>query len=138
MRTTDEASAITSDDHRASGLSAHRVGKRARLGARRGRGDAETDACVTLGQIVRLDPKGDNFLAVRGGPGSQRPELDRLGGGALVTICDERGPWLGIVYPAPGTKTDCGVSSPRPTRSPYGGPCRSGWVHSRFVDVVAG
>lgn len=101
-------------------------------------GDAETDACVTLGQIVRLDPKGDNFLAVRGGPGSQRPELDRLGGGALVTICDERGPWLGIVYPAPGTKTDCGVSSPRPTRSPYGGPCRSGWVHSRFVDVVAG
>ncbi len=101
-------------------------------------GEAETDACATLGQIVRLDPKCDNFLAVRGGPGSQRPELDRLGAGALVTICDERGPWLGIVYPAPGTETDCDVSSPRPTRSPYGGPCRSGWVHGRFVDVVAG
>ncbi|WP_062213131.1 hypothetical protein [Aureimonas sp. AU12] len=101
-------------------------------------GEAELDACASLGQIVRLDPKGDNFLSVRNGPGSQRLELDRLGAGALVTICDERGPWLGIVYPAPGTQTDCGLSSPRQTRSPYDGPCRSGWVHGRFVDVVAG
>ncbi|WP_427026268.1 integron (plasmid) [Aureimonas ureilytica] len=101
-------------------------------------GDAELDACASLGRIVRLDPKGDNFLAVRDGPGSQRRELDRLGPGALVTICDERGAWLGIVYPAPGTRTDCGVSSPIEARSPYDGPCRSGWVHGRFVDVVAG
>lgn len=102
-------------------------------------GDAELDACASLGRIVRLDPKGDNFLAVREGPGSQRPELDRLGASALVTICDERGPWLGTVYPAPrtGKETDCGVSSQRQTRSPYDGPCRSGWVHGRFVDVVA-
>lgn len=101
-------------------------------------GEAELDACASLGQVVRLDPKGDNFLAVREGPGSKHGERDRLGAGTLVTICDERGAWLGVVYPAPGTKADCGVSSPQPERTPYRGPCRSGWVHGRFVDVVAG
>ncbi|WP_062117713.1 hypothetical protein [Aureimonas sp. AU40] len=101
-------------------------------------GDPELDACASLGRIARLDPKGDNFLSVREGPSSKHRERDRLSTGALVTICDERGPWRGIVYPAPGTEADCGVSSPQATRSPYRGPCRSGWVHSRFVDVVAG
>ena len=101
-------------------------------------GDAELDACTSSGRIVGLDPKGDNFLVVRDGPGSKHRERDRLGSGALVAICDERGPWLGIVYPAPGTDVECGVSSPREARSPYRGPCRSGWVHGRFVEVVAG
>lgn len=101
-------------------------------------GDPELDACVSVGRIVGLDPKGDNFLAVREGAGSTRREVDRLGAGDLVAICDGRGPWLGVVYPAQGTRTDCGVSSPQPERTPYGGPCRSGWVHGRFVDVVAG
>ncbi|KQT86861.1 hypothetical protein [Aurantimonas sp. Leaf443] len=101
-------------------------------------GDAEFDACGSIGQIVGLDPKGDNFLSVREGPGSGHLERDRLGAGALVMICDERSPWLGIVYPALGTQTDCGVSSPHLERTPYRGPCHSGWVHGRFVDVVAG
>ncbi len=101
-------------------------------------GDAEFDACASQGQIARLDPKGDNFLSVRSGPHSKRQELDRLREGTSVIICEKRGRWLGIVYPAPGTTTDCGLSSPRTKRSPYTGPCRSGWVFDRFVDVVAG
>ncbi|MGL4094322.1 integron [Agrobacterium cavarae] len=101
-------------------------------------GDTELDACASQGRIVRLDPNGDNFLSVRTGPGSKRQEIDRLSAGALVTICDKRGRWLGIIYAAPGTTTDCGVSSPAPARLPYDGPCRSGWVHEGFVVVVAG
>lgn len=101
-------------------------------------GDAVFDACGSFGRIVGLDLKGDNFLSVREGPDPEDRERDRLGSGVLVAICDERGPWLGIVYPAPGTQTDCGVSSPHSERTPYRGPCRSGWVHGRFVDVVAG
>ncbi|WP_182422386.1 integron [Aureimonas sp. ME7] len=101
-------------------------------------GDAEFDACRSFGRIVGLDPTGDNFLSVRDGPNSGHQERDRLGAGALVAICDERGPWLGVVYPAPGTQTDCGVSSPQTVRTPYRGPCRSGWVHGHFVDVIAG
>ena len=101
-------------------------------------GDPEFDACGGFGRIVGLDPGGDNFLAVREGPGATRLERDRLGPDALVAICDERGAWLGIVYPASGTDTDCGVSSPQETRAPYRGPCRSGWVHRRFVAPVAG
>ncbi len=100
-------------------------------------GDAELDACASVGQIARLAPKGDNFLSVRGGPDSKRQELDRLRAGTHVMICDKRGRWLGIVYTTQGTTTDCGVSSPRTERSPYTGPCRSGWVFDRFVDVVA-
>ncbi|RIY01636.1 integron [Aureimonas flava] len=101
-------------------------------------GDAEFDACPSLGRIVGLDPNGDNFLSVREGPAAGHRERDRLGASTLVAICDERGPWFGIVYPAGGTDTDCGVSSPRETRIPYRGLCRSGWVHGRFVQVVAG
>ena len=101
-------------------------------------GDGESDACAGLGQIARLDPAGDNFLSVREGPDSRYRERDRLGPGALVAICDERGSWLGVVYPAPGRDVDCAVAAPQARRAPYRGPCRSGWVHRRFVDVVAG
>lgn len=101
-------------------------------------GDGESDACPSQGQIARLDPAGDTFLSVREGPSSKHREGDRLGPGALVTICEERGAWLGIVYPTAGRDVDCGLSSPRAKRATYRGPCRSGWVHSRFVEVVAG
>lgn len=101
-------------------------------------GDGESDACPSQGQVARLDPAGDNFLSVRVGPGSKHRERDRLGPGALMTICEERGTWLGIVYPAAGSDVDCGVASPQVPRAPYRGPCRSGWVHRSFVEVVAG
>ena len=101
-------------------------------------GDAESDACASLGRIAGLDPTGDNFLSVREGPSSKHGESDRLSPSTLVTICDGRGVWLGIVYPALGSDVDCGVSSPQATRAPYRGPCRSGWVHRRFVNIIAG
>ncbi len=101
-------------------------------------GDGDADACASLGRIVRLDPAGDNVLSVRAGPGTRQRELDRLNAAALVTVCDERGAWLGVVYAPPGAEIDCGLSSPQEMRLPYRGPCRSGWVHRRFVDIIAG
>lgn len=53
-------------------------------------GNAELDACGSLGQIVGLDPRGDNFLSVREGPGPRDEERDRPGAGALVAICNVR------------------------------------------------
>ncbi len=63
-------------------------------------GDTRLDACGGSGQIVGLDPNGDGFLSVRSGPGG-RPfrEIDRLFNGNLVYICEERGPWVAVVYP---------------------------------------
>lgn len=101
-------------------------------------GDELSDACPSLGRVVGLDPKGDGFLSVREGPAPKERERDRLRSGASVTICDERGPWLGVVYSPNAGSVDCGVSSPRSARVPYDGPCRSGWVHGRFIEIVAG
>lgn len=99
-------------------------------------GMADLDACGAVGKVVGLNPKGDNFLAVRSGPGTNFPKLDELREGALVTLCAEETGWLGIVYSH--DDTDCGVSTPRPERAPYRGPCRSGWVSRRYVSPIAG
>jgi hypothetical protein len=101
-------------------------------------GEEAIDACSSLGQVVGLRSGGDNYLSVRAAPDQSRTELDRLGAEALVHICDKAGEWLGIVY-SPGDEVDdCGVSAPSPARAAYKGPCRSGWVHHLFVEVVAG
>jgi hypothetical protein len=103
-------------------------------------GDPSLDACGTVGAVIGLDPRGDNFLSVRSGPGGKGfREIARLNSGQQVAICDEKGAWLGIVYPARGAAlSGCGVASPRAKSSAYRGPCRSGWVHRRFVEIIAG
>lgn len=101
-------------------------------------GTGESDGCASLGQVVGLDPNGDGFLSVRSGPGGKPyREIDRLYNGNQVFICHAKGPWRAVVY---GQSPDgtCGVSIPWPIRQPYTGPCRFGWIHSRYVKIVAG
>lgn len=99
-------------------------------------GVAELDACGGRGEVRGLNPRGDNFLAVRTGPGSKYPMLDRLYNGNQVYVCDQYGEWIGIVYGEP--MQDCGVSSPVPRRQPYQGPCQSGWAHRNWLVLIAG
>jgi hypothetical protein len=100
-------------------------------------GSADLDACTASGSVVGLDPRGDNFLSVRSGPGGPPyKEADRINTGQRVAICEEKGAWLGVVYSL--DRQDCGVATPRPKRSVYTGPCRSGWVHGRYVGDRAG
>lgn len=100
-------------------------------------GSEKFDACTGSGHVVGLDPQGDGFLSVRSGPGGKPySELDRLYNGSPVAICDEKGPWMGVVY---GPRSmDCNTGTPWPTRMPYTGPCKAGWIHSRYVKVTAG
>jgi hypothetical protein len=101
-------------------------------------GEEELDACGSAGRIVGLNPRGDGFLSVRSGPGGKPyREIDRLHNGNAVIVCDEQGSWLAVVYGRSGNDA-CGVGTPWPVRKPYAGPCRSGWVHSRYVRMVAG
>jgi hypothetical protein len=72
--------------------------------------EPDLDACYSNGVVEGLDPAGDGFLAVRGGPGTQYPQLDRLYNGVEVHICNRRGDWLGIVYT--NAQQDCNVSTP--------------------------
>ncbi len=99
-----------------------------------------TDACA-LGAVKGLKPKGDGYLSVRSGPGSQFAEKDRLFEGALFHVCDEKiadsGSWVGIVYPWNDPST-CGIYSPTNKVSVYKGPCKWGWINSKWVKIVAG
>lgn len=92
------------------------------------------NACDEGGTIVGLDPHGDGFLSVRSGPGGRQfREIDRVYNGMHVKICDEHGPWLGVVYSPSGEHDGCNVEHEWRTRLPYTGPCRYGWVFSRYV-----
>jgi hypothetical protein len=100
----------------------------------------DLDACLSVGQVTGLNPRGENFLAVRAEPKAGAREKDRLGPGRWLWLCDEDGEWIGVVYSddpheEPG---DCGVGSPVESVRPYDGECRYGWVHSRYVTVIAG
>lgn len=93
------------------------------------------DACSN-GVVVGLNPRGDGFLSVRSAPGIKSRELSRLCNGELVYMCFTWGEWVGIVYARPNR--DCNVMSPWVKTLPYTGPCRSGWIHKRYVELYAG
>lgn len=100
-------------------------------------GEADYDACGSTGKVVGLNSAGDNFLAVRQGPGGKHKMIDKLHSGNHVYMCNEQGNWIGIVYDS-SKDQDCGVSSPIPKKQSYSGTCNSGWVHKRFITVTAG
>jgi hypothetical protein len=97
----------------------------------------ELDGCTPYSEIRGLNPGGDNFVSVRAAPTVRGRELDRLGPGRRVWICEEVPGWAGIVY-GPRGSTACNVESPLPRIRAYRGPCRSGWVSSRYVTPIAG
>lgn len=97
----------------------------------------ELDGCTPYSEIRGLNPKGDNFVSVRAAPTAAARELDRLGPGRRVWICEESAGWDGIVY-GPRGSTGCNVESPVARVRAYPGPCRSGWVSARYVTPIAG
>lgn len=83
---------------------------------------------------------GSDAIAVRAAPYEPALELGSLPAGAHFFVCsrslDQK--WFGIVYDEDGTAAErCGVSRPVPSRRDYAGPCRSGWVSSAAVKLVA-
>lgn len=99
-------------------------------------GEVDMDACGALGEIHGLQ---SDSLSVRQGPGTNYRRIDSLVNGTTVSLCDGQGEWSGIVYQRPGDpRADCGTASPQAGRNAYPGPCRSGWVHSNWVRLVAG
>ena len=99
-------------------------------------GEAEEDACGGLSEVARLDLRGDNFLAVRSGPGTSFAILDKLKNGQPVFVCAAVGNWRGIVYSKSGQTCGTGVSIMR--RRAYDGPCLSGWVYRSYLEDIAG
>ncbi|HEX8057991.1 MAG TPA: SH3 domain-containing protein [Novosphingobium sp.] len=102
-------------------------------------GQDDLDACLTVSKVTGLNPRGDNFLSLRSQPSSKARELMRLRPEQQVWVCEETpGGWTGVlVAPADGS-LDCGVGTPIAKRQAYSGTCQSGWVASRFLEVIAG
>lgn len=103
--------------------------------------ESELDACTSWAKVKGLNPKGDGFLAVRGGPATAHGLRDRLREGDEFFVCnysrDNR--WLAIVYPRKGQNAgDCGVSTSLQKPTAYAGPCAWGWVHGKWVEFLAG
>ena len=106
-----------------------------------GQDGADFDACGGYGEITGLNPDGDNFLAVRAGPTTQASKVDELHQSDPVWLCDATadGEWIGIVYgESSGPDRDCQVGENLSKPVAYHGPCRSGWVSSRYVTLIAG
>lgn len=103
-------------------------------------GDSEQDACGGAYQVVHLNPRGDNFVSLRSRPSTSGRELARLRSGQVGFLCDSSSDhqWQGVVYALPGKDMDCGVGTPIARKRAYRGPCASGWVASRFLELVAG
>jgi hypothetical protein len=103
-------------------------------------GDSEQDACGGAYQVVHLNPRGDNFVSLRSRPSTTGRELARLRSGQMGFLCDSSPDhqWEGVVYAPPGSDMDCGIGTPITRKRPYRGPCTSGWVSSRFLELVAG
>lgn len=101
----------------------------------------DLDACGSWAEVSGLNPKGDGFLAVRGGPGTDHALRDRLREGDAFFVCgmSRDGAWMAIVYPRAGqTAETCDVSGAVPKPYAYRGPCASGWVNAAWVRILAG
>jgi hypothetical protein len=99
-------------------------------------GNADIDACPSLAQVGGAT---SGLISVKAGPSAEHAEIDRLANGAFAYACEEHGEWTGVVYlQGKNEAPDCGVASNRAKRSSYKGPCKSGWVRSRWLSIVAG
>lgn len=100
-------------------------------------GDEVLDACGSQGRVHGLKSGGDGFLAVRAGPGAAYAMTDKLGEDREVMMCGRRGEWIAVVY-GDARLGRCGVSAPIAGRQAYRGPCKSGWVHGQWIELMAG
>lgn len=91
------------------------------------------DACGGSG-IVREDLE---TVSVRARPTASSAPLDQLAGGTMVWYCDAAPGWVGVVY-GKEAGDDCGVATPLAVSAPYAGRCKSGWIESINLTLLAG
>lgn len=104
--------------------------------------DGELDKCPSLGRSNPARP-----IVVRAAPNPAAGEADTINRVTNIAICDQddrtdpQAGWYAIVYPATGEELDgCGLggASAGNGGATYSGPCKSGWVRSTDIEVIAG
>lgn len=97
------------------------------------------DACGTFAEVAEYDAESDDKPYVHDAPSTSTKSRDILAAGQGVQICVSESGMSGIVYPSEDqTVDDCGTASPAASEENYTGPCRSGWVEKRFLEMIAG
>jgi uncharacterized protein YraI len=81
-----------------------------RLNAEPG-GSQDTGQQSPQGYVTGLNPRGDNYLSLRTGPGGRYQEIARMGPNTRLTILGRSGSWLNVALTSG----------------------RSGWAHSRYI-----
>ena len=97
------------------------------------------EACAGAGTTRHI--AADATLPVRSAPADSASQIGSIAPGKRFFVCtrSHNQKWMGIVYEDAGTLAkSCGVSAPVTSRQVYEGPCRSGWVSSAFVKLIAG
>jgi uncharacterized protein YraI len=62
--------------------------------------------------VCGVNPNGDNFLALRSGPGTGYTEVDRMAERTVLIVIEVRGPWIYVRQDENGL---------------------SGWAHRRWI-----
>lgn len=95
------------------------------------------DPCA-LG-VINDPPVGPEpgAILVYGADHTDNDTIDTLVHGDKLWVCEASGEMLGVVYARDGT-ADCALTAPQDGNEPYRGPCASGWVNRRWVEIIAG
>ena len=108
---------------------------------------AQTSADQTKAVPVMLYPDSDHGTCsiglqvntggaeLRSGPGVKYPVIARLEAGHIVSGCNEKNGWDGVID---GQDESCGVGIMVTTERPYDGPCRSGWINRKSLTSIYG
>ena len=83
-----------------------------------------------------LDTLEGQVLTVHSAPDAAAEETDLLQPGQLVSICENEGDWVGVVYSK--NAADCGTGTPVADRRAYDGQCQSGWINGTYLTNQAG
>lgn len=110
--------------------------ERKRVGVKVG-GDTSGDMCGGYGTLTEEISKKTGTVSVHSGPSENFAVIDHIPKGNWVSMCDENGPWEGIVYTLK-KEVDCGVGTPLEDRQEYTGKCKSGWILRKHIGEFAG
>lgn len=72
---------------------------------------------------------------LRAGPGTEYPVIATLEAGHVVSGCNERDGWDGIID---GQDETCSIGIMVTTTRPYAGSCNSGWIDQKFLTGIYG
>jgi hypothetical protein len=99
-------------------------------------GEEPSEGCAGTSRVSL--PSGGR-LNLRSGPGPGYRIVAHLSAGQSVSVCQrDASGWVGVVVNLRGAgRRDCRLSDAGPRRTPYRGPCASGWVMEKYLRLQA-